>query len=492
MVVNKKHSFFSVTGLNVIAKILNLFSIILIAKYLPSKKVTDDYFYYFSSVMLLATFINSIDINFFIPKYSKFYTENKAKEAIEQLSSCLFIYCVIIVLLFSLVIVSSLFSEYSHFITIFSVFFYFSILIIHNYFSNILQNESDFLFVGSMSIIYSVATFLFINFFSSEISVVVLFNLQSITYLMILVSFLIRSTILRDIFFTFNYEDVTLIIKRDFKSIIYLQIGNAAAFFYGFLNLIIVKSLGQGVITAYNFSMQFLSLPSNIIVGQVGLYASSVFNMTAKSEDKFDDTNKITKIIKLGLSIILPITLFLYFTSFSFIELVAKFLKLNEAFTTNSAYFLKFLSLALPFILINTIITRYLFSKLIVKSSVLVQVLYNFILLGFTYFFSFHYSIDGFLAVYVIVPCIYVFFFLPFYLKKLSLDVDLRPTFFYMILLLSVAFSIFFILSKLLAGYSPLYDVLIFFFFSVIFFFIIRIMSTKLNNSICYDFFRKN
>lgn len=490
--VIKKLNFFSVTSLNVIAKILNLFSIILIAKYLPSKKVTDDYFYYFSSVMLLATFINSLDTNFFIPKYSKFFIDNKIQEAIKQLSACLFIYCAIIILVLFFVIVGSLISEGSHFSVALAVFFYFSILIIYNYFSNILVNDRDFLFVGSLSILYSVSTFLFIYFFSSDINVVMLFNLQSISCLLVLVSFFLRSKLLRDIFFTFNYKDAVNIIKRDFNNIIYLQIGNAATFFYGFFNLIIVKSLGQGVLTAYNFSMQFLSLPSNIIVGQVGLYASSMFNMTAKTEDEFDDTNKVTKISKLGLSIILPITLFLYFASFSFIQIVVKFLEINETFASNSAYFLKFLSLSLPFILINTIITRYLFSKLIVKSSVLVQVIYNFILLAFTYFFSFYYLIEGFLAVYVLVPCIYVFFFLPLYLKRLSLNINLRPIFFYMISLFSIAFSFFFILSRLLSGYSPLYDVLMFTFFSAIFFFIIRITSNKLNNSICYDFFRKN
>jgi putative peptidoglycan lipid II flippase len=277
------------TVLNVIVKCISFITTLIIAYYFGITVETDLYFYVFSTITLIASLINGMDLTVIIPEGMQLEQKEGRAAAMLFYNSFAYLYLIIGVVLFVILFLFSVpvystvsafkntvLNEHRYLLIVSSTLPLF--LILSNYLTSVLTTLKYFtapLIANGIAYILAL-TALTIFHKSSGISAVFIGLVAGyILNVILLLTFMYLKLNWR---FGFSVKDLS---KRVKKNLLSVQLGNLATFAFNYGIIILLSSLAAGVYSAYNYSMQVVNIPIIFIVAQTSSVAGIKFNELA-------------------------------------------------------------------------------------------------------------------------------------------------------------------------------------------------------------------
>jgi putative peptidoglycan lipid II flippase len=392
------------TGFNLVAKLLLFLQTVVIVYLFGNNIKTDIFFFIFSTLLLITNFFNSLDYSVLIPEsMRKFEQENETK-SFKFLNFFIYLYVFLGGVLMLPLIIDPIsgFSLLSNFEVeniqqnsslLLSFLPLFLLMILVNFFANILTSFKYFTMPMIAGSINSVVCLLFVFLFHVKLGII------SITLGLIISHFI------NLIFLTFimvkklNWNFFTLPSlpnKTIIKNIFFAQTGNFVSMLANYFPLYILSGFNAGIITALTLGQKTAEVPGNLLNTQfssvVGIKMNEIY--AKKEEYKLNDV--YLESIKTLLFLIIPITSIMFFWADEIIIILFHRGEFDYDAAKTSALFLKLFALVIPLHSINSIVSRIFMAGQKIKESVWYQIAFNAIFLTSLFFLVKHYDAFGF------------------------------------------------------------------------------------------------
>lgn len=478
------------TVLNIITKCIAFLTTIVIAYYFGVTLETDLYFYLFSTVTLLASFINGMDQAVIIPEGMLLDERDGRPAAMLFYNTFAYLYLIIGVLLFVILCLFSVpvyscisafkpivLKQYYYLLTVSSALPLF--LILSNYLTSVLTTLKYFtapLIANGIAYVFALSSLIIFHKTAGISAIVTGLLAGYIINVVLLFSFMYVRLKWQ---FDFSLKDLS---KRIKKNLLSVQLGNLATFAFNYGIIVLLSSLPAGIYSAYNYSMQVVNIPIIFIVMQTSAVAGIKFNeLAAKNLHK--ELNKIFQdSIGVLLFLIVPFCLMTYLYS----DVIVKFLFLRGGFTNDAVekvtLFLKYLILLVPCLTINTFISRLMTADKKVSQSFYFQIIFNLILLLLLVVFSRYYAEQGFIFIMLIAYYLYITVVGIFLFKWLMPFIVYQDVLKSFAVILVFNMPLIFIYYKLFGPHQPAPNLILFTFSYYILIILIN-HFTKINNS---------
>lgn len=257
---------------------------------------------------------------------------------------------------------------------------------------------------------------------------------------------------LKKLNWSFSFSKIKLN-KQIRKNIIYAQAGNIASVLGSFAPVYILSSFGSGIITALSYGQKTANIPNDFITSQFTSISGIRYNELYAQKDFKRLDMVFLETAKFLIFLLVPISVLIFIFSDDIISILFQRGKFDSISVYNSALFLKYLVLILPFLAINGLASRLYMAAQLISYSFWYQIFANLMLIlfiwigigkfgiiGFPYAMIFQYFIN------TLVIYLFLKFLLPFikYYKVLQyglLIIVLNIAIGYFIVLINEQFS---------------------------------------------------
>ncbi|MEP6615513.1 MAG: lipid II flippase MurJ [Ginsengibacter sp.] len=412
------------TVFNVFVKCIAFFNTIIIAYYFGTTVDTDLYFYVFSVVTLVSALINGMDMTVILPEGMHIEGNEGIAEAMRFYNFFGYIYLItgailFLTLFFFSVPIYSTVSAYktatlnNHRYLLLISSAVPVVLILSNYLTTLLTTFKYFTAPLIASGVAQISGLIALAVLHKHIGIIAMLTGLLVGYTLNFILLLFFMSV--KLKWQFGFRSIKLS-GRVKKNLISIQIGNLATFAFNYGLIVLLSSLGAGIYSAYNYSMQAINIPIIFIVAQTSAVAGIKFNELA-AKNLYAQLNKIfNDSIGLLLFFVVPFCGIIWM----YADVVVKFLFLRGGFTNDSAekvvLFLKYLVFLTPCLTINTFISRLMTADKKVSQAFYFQLGFNILLLLLLLVSSYYYAVNGFIFTmlftyyfYIGVVCIFVF-----------------------------------------------------------------------------------
>jgi len=382
------------TVFNVINKGLVFLNSLAIAYYFGTQVKVDLYFYAYNTVLLIVSFITSLNSSVLIPESMRIREHERPQEVIHFFNFFIYGYLLLTVLLCCFFFINpiSAFTTLSNYdpgtLSAQAGILYMSVplimlVTITTMLADILTSYRFFTIPMIAAIINSLFSFFFIIFFhkSMDVRSITLGLLISYSVNIIFLLFLLK----KYLHWNFRYKFVRLG-SRVWGNIVYAQIGNFVTTLGSYAPLYFLSGVGKGVIAALNYAQQISTQPTSFITNQFS--AVSRIRMSElyvkKDYPKINEIFLIT--IRFLLFILMPVSGILFLYSNEIVTTLFKRGSFDAHSVKVSADFLRYLGLSLPFTAVVSIAGNLYVAAQLIRASIGYQVLSNLLLIVLVYF----------------------------------------------------------------------------------------------------------
>jgi peptidoglycan biosynthesis protein MviN/MurJ (putative lipid II flippase) len=382
------------TLFNVINKGFVFLNSLAIAFYFGTQLKVDLYFYSYNTVLLLVTFINSLNSSVLIPESMRIRKNEDPGKVISFFNFFIYLYLT----LTSLICFLFLLNPVNAFTCI------------SNYDPAILRQEASILFLSVplillvtlttmltdilasyrfftipmiAGIINSIFSLLFIICFHKILDVrsISLGLLTSYTVNIIFLFVLLK----KHVHWHFQFAWLSLG-KKTWGNVAFAQIGNFVTTLGGYAPLYFLSGFGTGVIAALNYAQQISTQPTSFITNQVAA-VSRIKMSELYVSSHFDQVNEIfLTTIKFLVFVLFPISGVVYLFADDIVIVLFKRGSFDASSVKMSSDMLRYLALSLPFTAIISIVGNLYAAAQRIRVSIGYQILSNLLLISLVFF----------------------------------------------------------------------------------------------------------
>lgn len=420
------------TGLNILVKAVLFFNTIVIAWYFGTTIETDLYFYIYSTIILIAAFVNGMDQAVILPE-GMHLQEDEGEEAAMSFYNFFGIGYLLLGLIIFLVLFFfsvSIYSNISSFkaatlsghtglLLLSSILPV--LLIISNYYTAVLTTLKYFtapLIANGIAQVCALGSLLIFHQRTGIASVLIG---MAVGYLLNIILLLVFMKLKLHWHFNCSVKGVTNRVKRNLVSV---QLGNLATFAFNYGIIVVLSALPAGIYSAYNYSSQVLNVPNNFIVAQAAAVAGIKFNELAAKKMREEMNRIFLQSVDVVIFLIVPFCCL----SYLYADVIVKFLYMRGGFTVESAakvvYFMKYLIFLSPCLTINTFIARVMTAEKKVSQTFFFQLGFNTGALLLIIFVTKAFREQGFVIsmlaayyIYITFVCVFLFRWLLHYIN---------------------------------------------------------------------------
>ncbi len=446
-----KTSFFTSTIFTLVARSLNFILGIVIAAIFGISLKTDLYFYILSFLTLGVSIVTSINQTVLLPEFINLKKNNSSETAFNFINSFIIIYLsVSILIIFPFQIfydkLIPYFSRFSHNDInenrelLHYLFTLFPIMIINGFFSDLLTGLKYFSLPLISVAINALFAIISVYIFKSELSIIIGLFVGNIISICVFLYILIKHESWK---FKINHR----LINRKIRKNIYMsQLGNLTSVFISFVPFYLLSGSKNGLITAYNFGKNLSEIPTVFLTSQFSIIIGIKFNELFSTKENEKIRNFYYKGLNFILFLLVPLSIFLFFFKSEIISFVYKRGSFDYEAVKTSSLFFGYFSLLLPFVAINTVVSRMLIAAKLIKYALIYQIAYNICMIIFVFPKLYYGEILNYLVSLVLINVANII--LTIILMKLFFKmVDYLNTLKYLIVLYSVSITISILIS---------------------------------------------
>jgi len=401
------------TVFNILNKGLVFVSSLVVAYFFGAQLKMDVYFYAYSVILIISTFITSLNASVLIPESISLRTQERSLEAMKFLNFFIYLYLLITFLIWLLFVLQpvrafTLLSDFEieslqrHATILTAVTPLILLMPIVNLLTDILTSYRFFsisMFAGIVNGIFSI---LFVVIFHAKLDILSLLLglLFSYAINLLLLLYLLK----KRLHWNFGFQWVK-VDRKIWRNIVFAQAGNITSSFTVYAPLYLLSGFSAGIITSLNFANQIAFLPTNLVTNQFSAITGIKFN-ELYAQRNLERLNEIFLTTASFLIFLLtPVSgIFLLFSN----EIVSVLFQ-RGAFGENgvsfTAQFLQFLGLLLPMYVINTLFSRLFMATHKIMESFWYQIAFNVFLILSLYFAIRQF---GFIAYPVTMACVHL------------------------------------------------------------------------------------
>lgn len=376
-----------------VAKLIAFFTSVLIAFFFGANDSTDVYFYSFSMVLLVATFLSSINVTILIPQTLRLRERVGHVDSVQFLNTFFYGFLLVGVFLSVWVYTNpvkafSYFSKFDysvieaniHIIKLSAILFPF--VVINLFLSETLFSFRLFTVSIGFNILNSVSILLFIVLFHQR------FGVSSALYGALLaysIQFFAQCSLLFFKFkwhFGFGFKNYTAKLYRD---VLWAQIGNAFSICASYFPFYLLSSYNSGVITSLNYGIKIAdTITSLITVHFASVIGTKLNEMYARHEIAQID-QVFRRSANTIIFIMIPLSMCVSAYSTEIIELLFRRGAFDYSSTRMAASFLKIYVLVLPLLGLNAVVARLFMAAQKINVSVYFQIAISCVMISGVY-----------------------------------------------------------------------------------------------------------
>lgn len=393
------------TSFNFISRLLLFLQSIAIAYYFGTQDKTDVFFYCFTTITLVAYFVNSLDSSVLIPEAMRLREQQNERESVKFLNFFIYSYSFVgltstVVLLFFPIEALHVFSKFgipvlkNNLEIIFLSIPLFGFMIITNLLVNILASYKFFTMPMIIGAINNIVSLLSLILFHDSLNIMSILIGQICAYVfnIIFLVYLMKKRIRWD----FSFQKIK-IERRIVYNIFLAQLGNVTSTLSSYAPMYMLSGLGTGIISALTYGQKTAEVPNQLISVQASAVVGIKMNESHAKGDMGIFNNVFISVTNLLVFVLVPISFILFMFSEDIIILLYKRGAFNLASVETSTLFFKFFVLTLPLLAINATGARMLMAGHKIAQQVIYQILANCALILMIYMGLHHLGIGGYL-----------------------------------------------------------------------------------------------
>lgn len=366
------------------------FSNLLIAYYFGTKLNVDIYFYAYNTVLLIVTFITSLNSSVLIPESMRLRVSDHPENVMYFFNSFIYGYLLFTSLLclpffihpvgaFTAISNYNAESLRSQQAILYMVVPLIILVALTTLLTDILASYKFFTIPILAAVINSVFSVLFVVLFHSILDVksVILGLLISYSFNILLLLYLMK----RYLHWNFSYKRIPLG-KKTWSNIVYAQSGNFLTTLGSYAPLYFLSGLGTGVIAALNYAQQLATQPTSFITTQFTSVARIKMSELYVKKD-YEKVNTIfLSSMRFLLFVMIPISGIFFLYADEIVTILFKRGSFDARSVRLSSDFLRYLALSLPFTAAISIAGNLYVAAQLIKASIGYQIVSNLLLIG--------------------------------------------------------------------------------------------------------------
>ncbi len=389
---------------NIISKGILFLLTIIIARYFGSNIKTDIYFFVFTTMLLFSAFINNIDTAVLIPESMHLREREDGEAAMQFLNFFLFIYCIIgivftVAMYFFGMAVFALISKfpeadidtYHNYFWIGSFFFIFHVLT--TYLNTVLTSLKYFSLPMVISSIKSCIAIVCIVLLRSGYDVLSVFLGGLISYAVNLIIQLYVLYAVAGWKYSFRLPAIK---QKTWRNIFYAELGQITTVASSIFPLYLLSGFGSGIISAMNYGKNIADIPNTLVTAQFANVSGIKLNEQVARQNHPGMNDTFMRTSKLLVFILVPVGFYCFIFAVPIIQLFYQSNNFNAADVSESAMFLKLLSLTIFSIGINAMVTRLFIAVQAIRSAFIYQVILNVLLIAAIWLCTKYYGAYGY------------------------------------------------------------------------------------------------
>jgi putative peptidoglycan lipid II flippase len=365
-----------------------------VAYFFGSSHSTDIFFFVYSSLIILGSFIMNMNASVVIPESMKIRIEKGNEGAIQFLNIFIFLYGLITVVTVAIIFMFPIrfFSLVSNFsvsdlaasktLLLLSLPLFCLICLI-NLLVDILASYKFFTISMVVGIINGIVSITFVTLFHNSLGIKSAFYSFLISYILnfMLLLYLLKKNV--DWRFYITWPRIE---KRIWKNLGFAQLGNLTSTLSLYTPIYILSGFSTGVVTALTFAQQISSLPNALVTTQFSSVAGIRFNELYAAGEKKEINRVFLESANFLHFLMIPTSFFIFTFADAIVEIVVRFTSLNAQTAGSVVLFLKYLGLLLPLMVVNTLMARLFMASHKIRQSFVYQVSFNLVLIACLYF----------------------------------------------------------------------------------------------------------
>ena len=454
------------TIFNILNKGLVFLSSLIVAYYFGAQLRMDIYFYAYNVVVIISTFITSLNASVLIPESMRLRTRERNLDAMRFLNYFIYLYLVltlVVVFIFLIQPVNAFrfLSDFhrdalyeNEYILLVATPLILLMPVV-NLLTDILTSYRFFSISMLAGIVNGFFTITFIIFGHASLDVFsLLFGLLfSYTLNLFFLVYLMK----KKLQWSFAFKKVN-IEKRVWKNIGFAQAGNITSSLTVYAPLYLLSGFGNGIITSLNFANQISFLPTNLITNQFSAIAGIKFNELHAQSNHTRLNQVFLTTASFLIFVLAPISGIYFIYSHEIVSVLLE----RGAFKENGVYytaqFLQYLGLLIPMYVINTLFSRLFMATHKIMESFWYQIIFNVVLIICLYFAIKEYGFVAYPITLVLVHLLNVL--LCYILEKKYFDIinygKLLKNFLYVVLINMSVGALVYLLARVTAIESKL------------------------------------
>lgn len=381
------------TVFNTLNKAFVFFNSLAIAYYFGTQLKVDLYFYAYSTVLLMVTFITSLNSSVLIPESVRIRKQEHPDNAIAFFNFFIYTYIILTILICLIFFINPVkaFTTLSNYNPVElqkqAAILYLSVPLIllmtlTTMLTDILTSYRFFTIPMVAAIINAVFSLLFIILFHRTLDVrsITLGLIISYSVNIVFLFFLLK----KYVHWHFRYRWVDLG-KKTWWNIFYAQIGNFVTTLGSYAPLYFLSGVGTGIIAALNYAQQISTQPTSFITNQfTAVSRIKISELYVAGE--FDRVNEIfSSTIKFLVFLLMPISGIVFLYADQIVVVLFKRGSFDAASVKVSSDFLRYLALSLPLTAVISIAGNLYVAAQLIKMSIGYQVVSNLLLIGLVF-----------------------------------------------------------------------------------------------------------
>jgi len=377
-----KEGFIFSSFFSFLTKFLSFFINVLIAYYFGSNHSTDIYFYSISIIFIISSFLVSLNTTIILPQAMRIRANAGNEESINFINSFFYTFTALSLVITFLVGTNpvyffSLFSKFS--ITLLELnisilkfcILLLPLMVINSFLLDVLVSYRLFTSSVILSFLNSVFCFLFIMIFHKKIGVLsLLLGNIAANFIQAIIQFAI---LLKNFKWSFGFS-FSCFNKKLINNCIVAQLGNFISFVSAYFPMYMLSNLKEGVITSFNYGQKVTDIITSLITVQfasiVGIKLNELY-----AEKNFNEINRVFKRSAENLVFILvPVSICVSIYSKDIIKILFQHGAFDEKTSELASSYLMISIIAVPFIALNSIVARLFMSAQKINRSVFFQI----------------------------------------------------------------------------------------------------------------------
>lgn len=378
---------------NFVSRLLLFAQSVIVAYYFGTEDKTDVFFYCFTTVTLIAYFVNSLDSSVLIPEAMRLREQENEEESIKFLNSFIYLYFMIglisaIVFLLYPIEAFQLFSKFDvpvlekNIQIILLSIPLFGLMITTNLLVNILASYKFFTLPMIVSTINNGVALICLFTFHDSLNIVSLLLglLLAYTFNIVFLCYLMRKNLNWN--FAFRKSKIRF---KVFRNIFFAQVGNFSSVLTSYVPMYLLSGFNAGTVSALMYGQKTSEIPNQLISLQFLSVVGIKFNELYAVGD-FDGVNRVfSQVAKIMIFILIPLSMLMFLFGENIIAFLYKRGTFNMESTIQSTSFFKCFVLTLPFMAINALFARVFMSSQKIIHAFIYQSIFNLLFVSLTF-----------------------------------------------------------------------------------------------------------